>query len=127
MNNKRKKNTNKKKEVLSSHQRGKNKKTPKTKTKKIVKFKCNTLAVSPSASSPSSVILSSKEEKNTTKQRVWRQLSECLSEAGVYLPPTANHMLLQALIFYLFIFLNRLKIYFTDLNGYFTFTLVIQT
>jgi hypothetical protein len=32
------------------------------------KFKCNTVLVSPSASSPSSVIVSSKDEKNNKKK-----------------------------------------------------------
>jgi hypothetical protein len=56
-----------------SHQRGKNKtnkkqqqKNPKQNTSKQInpKFKCNTVSVSPSASSPSSVIVSSKDKKN---------------------------------------------------------------
>jgi hypothetical protein len=54
---------------LFSHQRGKNKKISKNKkqankgtNKKYPRFKCNTVSVSLSASSPSSV-LSSKEDK----------------------------------------------------------------
>jgi hypothetical protein len=37
--------------------------------KKNPKFKCNTVSVSPSASNASSVIVSSKEEKNKQLQR----------------------------------------------------------
>jgi hypothetical protein len=45
--------------------KGKKQKPKKQKTKenKTPKFKCNIVSVSPSASSPSSVIVSSKEEK----------------------------------------------------------------
>jgi hypothetical protein len=39
-----------------SHQRGRKQ------NKKYPKFKCNTVSISPSASSPSSVVVSSKEE-----------------------------------------------------------------
>jgi hypothetical protein len=45
-----------------SHQRGKNKNNKET-NKKYSKFKCKTVSVSPSASSPISVVVSSKEEK----------------------------------------------------------------
>jgi hypothetical protein len=63
------------------------------------KFKCNTLSVSPSASSPNSVVVSSKDKENRKKQkrRVWRQLCERLSEAATQLPPTVSLLLLQAL------------------------------
>jgi hypothetical protein len=52
------------------------------------------ISVSPSASSPCSVIVSSKEEK---KKGVWRQLCQCLSEVAAHLPPTVSQLLLQAL------------------------------
>jgi hypothetical protein len=42
-----------------------NKKNPKTKTKQInSKRKCNTVSGSPSASNPSSVVVSSKDKRN---------------------------------------------------------------
>jgi hypothetical protein len=68
-------------------------------TNKNPKFKCNTVSVSPSASSPGSVLVSSKEEKKQKKKKkkVWRQLCDCLSEAAAHLPPTVSHLLLQAL------------------------------
>jgi hypothetical protein len=75
--------------LLLSHQRGKNK----TKQKNP-KFKCSTVSFSPSASSPSSVIVSSKEEKKQNK-RVWRQLCECLTETAAHLLPIVSHLLLQ--------------------------------
>jgi hypothetical protein len=61
------------------------------------KFKCNTVSVSPSASSPTSVVVSSKEEKNKQTKRVWGQLCECLSAAAAHLSPTVRCLLLQAL------------------------------
>jgi hypothetical protein len=61
------------------------------------KFKCNTVSVSPSTFSPSSVIVSSKDEKNNNNKKVWRQLCECLSWAAAHLPPTVSLLLLQAL------------------------------
>jgi hypothetical protein len=67
----------------------------KTKQNKNPKFKCHTVSVSPSAYSPTSVVVSSKEQKK--KKRVWRLLCECLSEAAAHLPPTVSHLLLQAL------------------------------
>jgi hypothetical protein len=53
-----------------SHQRGKKPKTKpnQTKPKQNPKFKCNTISVSPSASNPSSVVVSSKDEKNKQKE-----------------------------------------------------------
>jgi hypothetical protein len=56
-----------------SHQRGKkpkNRQTEKTKPNqnKNPKFKCNTVAVNPSASSSSSVVVSSKEAKKKEKK-----------------------------------------------------------
>jgi hypothetical protein len=62
---------------------------------KYTKLKCNTVSVSPSVSSPNSVIFSSKEEKK--RKRVWRQLCGCLSEVVAHLPPTVCLLLLQAL------------------------------
>jgi hypothetical protein len=72
--------------------KGKKEKTNKQ-TNKNPKFKCNTVSVSPSASSPSSVIVSSKKRK---KKGVWRQLCECLFEAEAHLPSTVSHLLLHA-------------------------------
>jgi hypothetical protein len=46
---------------------------------------------------PVLVLLLSHHRKRKTKQRVWRQLCECLSEAGAHLPHTVNHLLVQAL------------------------------
>jgi hypothetical protein len=40
------------------------------------------------------VVLSHQRKK---KKGVWRQLCECLSQATTHLPPTVNHLLLQAL------------------------------
>jgi hypothetical protein len=39
------------------------------------------------------VVLSHQRKK---KKGVWRQLCECLSQATTHLPPTVNHLLLQA-------------------------------
>jgi hypothetical protein len=50
------------------------------------------VSVSALASSPSSVVVLSKEKK---KKRVWRQVCECLPEAAAHLPPTCCHLLLQ--------------------------------
>jgi hypothetical protein len=80
---------------LLSHQRAKNQNQTKTKQKNP-KFKCSTVSVSPSAFSPSSVVVSSREEKNK-KKRVWKQLCECVPEAVAHLPPTVSQLLLQAL------------------------------
>jgi hypothetical protein len=62
-----------------SHQRGKNKtnnetakKNPKNQnTSKQInpKFKCSTVSVSPSASSPSSAVVSSNDKKNKNKNK----------------------------------------------------------
>jgi hypothetical protein len=84
---------------LTKEEKTKQNKKQKTKTKQInPKFKCNTLSVSPSASNPSSVVVSSKNKRNKqTKKRVWRQLCECLSEAVAHLPPTVSQLLLWAL------------------------------
>jgi ABC-type uncharacterized transport system fused permease/ATPase subunit len=37
------------------------------------------------------------KQKQENKNRVWRQLSECLSVTVAHLPPTVSHLLLQAL------------------------------
>jgi hypothetical protein len=36
-------------------------------------------------------------QRKRKKKGVWRQLCECLCEAVAHLPPTASHLLLQAL------------------------------
>jgi hypothetical protein len=69
-------------------------KTKNKQLKKNPKFKCNTVSVSPSASSPSFVIVPSKEEE---KKKIWRQLCECLSEAVAHLLPNVSQLLLQGL------------------------------
>jgi hypothetical protein len=88
-----------------SHQRGKNhKNTKQTKKKnnnttKYPKFKCNTVSVSLSAHSCSSVIVSFMEEKKKKeKKSVWKQFCECLSEAEAHLPAIVSQLLLEALL-----------------------------
>jgi hypothetical protein len=79
-----------------SHQRGKKQTTKKPQnTTKCPKFKCNTVSVSFSACKCSSVV-SSKEEREK-KERVWRQVCECLSEAVAHLPAAVSLLLLEAL------------------------------
>jgi hypothetical protein len=75
--------------------KGKKQKTKELKKNNNLKFKCNTVSVSPSASSPSSVIVSSRKRKKI--KGVWRQLCECLPEAVAHLPPTVSQLLQQAL------------------------------
>jgi hypothetical protein len=81
-----------------SHQRGKKqkKKTPNPQnTTKCPKFKCNKVSVSFSACRCSSVVVSSKEERE--KKKVWRQVCECLFEAVAHLPTAVSLLLLEAL------------------------------
>jgi hypothetical protein len=63
------------KREVKKKSKGKTNKQTKT-TSKCPKFKCNTVSVSFSTCSCSSVVVSSKGERK--KKRVWRQLCECL-------------------------------------------------
>jgi hypothetical protein len=75
------------------------KQTKKENTTKYPKFKCNTVSVSLSACSCSSVIVSSKEEKKKKEKKgFWRQFCECLSEAAAHLPATVSQLLQEALL-----------------------------
>jgi hypothetical protein len=86
-----------------SHERGKKPKkskpkennTKQNKPTKCPKFKCNTVSVSFSACSCSSVVVSSKDGRK--KKRVWRQFCEWLSEATAHQLAAVSLVLLEAL------------------------------
>jgi hypothetical protein len=72
----------------------KTKQTNKQKTTKCPKFKCSTVSVSFSACRCSSVVFSSKEER---EKIVWTHFCKWLSEAAAHLPTAVSLLLLEAL------------------------------